>query len=314
MAALCRVLAREHDISFWCQSHTRRYIEKTLQGRFRFYRLPPMPTIVRNNSVKYAATIKANLRVFLHSAPLIRLLVDELQRLSVDAVIADYEPFVGRAAWRAGIPVVLFNHQGVVNTHPAPRTSWLIARIVNLMMMSKNDRTFVSSFYNGDVGPLLRQEVLRQEPASGGHIFVYARDAFREVVVPALAGFPEWQFRVFPGDRWSFAQSLASCRGVIAPAGHQLTCEVLRFRKPLLVFPQKHQYEQVLNAQMIVRSGWGLRGSVRRIRQAIDEFLSRLDAFPLRSPDPAVRFLFDDDSERAAKMVVETFRSLLNQK
>jgi uncharacterized protein (TIGR00661 family) len=310
MTALCRALTRRHRITFWCPLHVRELLQRSLP-QSTYFRLPYLKAVYRNNAIDNVATVRHNLGLFLSSSSIAALLSRRLRRLRVDAVISDYEPLIVRAARSAGIPVLHLNHQHVIDNHPALRTSWFKAMAVQVIVMRNARPCITSSFYNGDVGPLLRPEITALTPTRGDFVFVYAREAFREHIVPALGAFPQTKFLVFPSAEHHYANSLAACRGVIAPAGHQLTSEALHLKKPLLVFPQKGQYEQQLNARMLERSGWGIIGELPTMTESIETFLGSIDRFPLHEPDPRVRYCLHDDTDRAVALVEERLEQLV---
>jgi UDP:flavonoid glycosyltransferase YjiC (YdhE family) len=314
MSALCGALSREHQLSVWCPKHTIESMRPNLPEA-TFYRLPPVPTIYKGNAVDYVATIRANFGVlFLRSKKLYGMLSRKLTRLGIDMVLSDYEPALPFAARRAGIPVALFNHQGVVNRHKAFKLSWFVARIVNQVMMPYGTYRYVSSFYNGDVGALLRREIRHARPTRGDYVLVYARRAFEEHIVPALDSFPDTPFRVFPGYPGDFVESLIGCRGVVAPAGHQLISEALHLGKPMLVFPQRGQYEQELNGCMLVRSGRGMVGNIKDVRGSLANFLDGLDSYPFHAPAPEVEFCMQDDTPKAVDLVLERARKVAKER
>lgn len=310
MAALCQGLSGEHRVLLLCPDHTWDRLRPRFPD-FDFASIPHLRTIYRNNSVDIGRSVACNLGHLLRRPSTTRRLADRLREMNIQALISDYEPFGPLAAKRAGIPVLLFNHQGVVDTHRSIRPSWFLAWFVNRVMMPHGNRHITSSFYNGDVGPLIRPEITGKTPTRGDFIFVYAREAFREHVVPALQRFPNTRFRVFPSEQNSFTDSLASCRGVVSPAGHQLISECLFLGKPLLVFPQQGQYEQELNARMLAATGWGMVGSIRRLPEAVASFLDALDRFPLHETSHEVRFCVHDDTPHAVRLVDEWLRQVV---
>ncbi|MBM3314807.1 hypothetical protein FJY71_03060, partial [candidate division WOR-3 bacterium] len=182
--------------------------------------------------------------------------------------------------------------------------------LTNRVMMPRSDGRILSSFYNGDVGALLRPEIAGRHEEPADFVVVYARAGFGEYILPAIGRHPETTFRVFPSAEYDFAQSLAACRGVIAPAGHQLTSEALHLRKPLLAFPQENQYEQDLNARMLERSGWGIRGGMDRIEEDVDRFLKLVPFFPLHPEEPGVVFRYDDCTDPATRRLELMLESL----
>jgi uncharacterized protein (TIGR00661 family) len=313
MAALCQGLCGEHRILLLCPDHT----WERLRPRFPdsdFVSIPHMKTVYRNNSVDIGRSVACNVGHFLRRPSTTRRLAARLQGMGIQALISDYEPFGPLAAKRAGIPVLLFNHQGVVDTHRSLKPSWFLAWFVNRVMMPYGNCHITSSFYGGDVGPLIRPEITGRTPTREDFVFVYAREAFREHVIPVLDRFPDTKFRVFPSQRHSFTDSLASCRGLVAPAGHQLISECLSLGKPLLVFPQQGQYEQELNARMLAASGWGMVGSIRRLPEALGDFLAVLDRFPLHGHSNGIRLRLQDDTGEAVRLVGDWLRNTVRTK
>jgi len=310
MTALCLELTARHRVTVFCPNHTRESMQSTLPD-CRFRDLPGIPTVYRGNGVRMLATVKRNAGTFLRSGGLVRELARDLEWLRVDAVVCDYEPFLPRAARLARTPAILFNHQGVVDRHPTPRPARLVAWLTNRVMMPPATARIVSSFYNGDVGPLLRPEIAGRREPKGDFVVVYARPGFAEHIQPVLRWFPGTEFRVFPSRQYDFAQSLAACRGAIAPAGHQFTSEALHLHKPLLAFPQERQYEQELNARMLERSGWGIRGRVERAEADVARFLKLLPWFPLCRPDGKVVFRFHDSTGQAARRIERVLDGVL---
>jgi len=302
MSALCQQLAGRHRVTVWCPEHTREFM-RPLLPECRFESLPWIRTVYDGNRVKIAATVRANAGTFLRSGKLVGELARALDDLAADAVVSDYEPFLVLAARRARIPAIRFSNQAVIDRHPALRLSWLVAWLTNRLMMPPAQAQVVSSFYNGDVGALVRSELAGRRGERENFVLVYARHGFAEQILPVLKAFPGQEFRIFPSDRHDFAQSLAACRGVIAPAGHQLTSEAAHLGRPLLAFPQENQYEQELNARMLERSGWGMRGRTDHTLEDVDRFLRFMPYFPLRRPDRGVLFRFHDCTDLAAERV-----------
>lgn len=302
MTALCGPLSERHRVTIWCPRHTRLTMQPRLP-RCTFHAMPYTPTLYDGNKVRNWATVRANAGLFWRGGRLVRALARKLEALGADAVVADYEPFLPRAARLAGIPSILFNHQGVVDLFPKFQPSWFIAWTVNRIMMPVATGRILSSFYDGDIGALLRPEIAGRREPPEDFILVYARRGFDEHILPVLDKFPGTRFRVFPSREHDFAQSLAACRGMIAPAGHQLTSEALHLRKPLLAFPQSGQYEQEINARMLERTGWGIHGRLKHTERDVSRFLELLPRFPLREPDPRFNFRFDDSTGEAVRLL-----------
>ena len=95
-------------------------------------------------------------------------------------------------------------------------------------------------------------------PQKKDFFLVYEKTPFfRKTLKEHLSKIEQINFKFFPDRHQDFIKALASCRGIIAPAGHQLICEACYLKKPLLVIPEKGQHEQHLNARMLELSGRG---------------------------------------------------------
>jgi len=152
------------------------------------------------------------------------------------------------------------------------------------------------------VGPLLRPEVIHARPTRGDHILSYLRPHTPGSVLELLAHFRRDVCIYGLGQRPSvgtlhfkelnaqtFAEDLASCRGVIAASGHQLLSESVYFRKPVLALPEERHHEQEINGFHLQQMGGGLSVSLNRLNEShVREFRERLDEFSTNLEDVAL--------------------------
>jgi uncharacterized protein (TIGR00661 family) len=230
----------------------------------------------------------------------------KMKEQKIAGVLSDFEPFTATAAWKAGIPLLNLNHPAVVLRYFSLLPDAVSAKVVASVMTPPAQKNLICSFYDGDVGPILRDEIRRAVPVKGDYILVYVKESSREQVRTALSAFPEKDFRFFPDHSQNFISALAGCSGVIAPAGHQLLSESLFLKKPVLAIPQKGQYEQRLNTRMLKASGWGRGADLNNLARDAEAFLKDLDQFPFE-PDPFHKFLFDDHTGRTADIILSFF-------
>jgi uncharacterized protein (TIGR00661 family) len=237
-------------------------------------------------------------------------LAAELEEFRPDGLLSDFEPFLPEAAARLGLPVVQLNHPGIVTRFARSEPGALVTRLVAARMMGRFDRLLLSSFYGGDLGPIIRPEILRAGRSAKGEdfILVYARDGLAERFRELAGRGRRERFRFFPNPAEDFPSALAACRAVVAPAGHQSLSEALFLRKPIFAVPLSGQLEQALNAEMLRRSGRGDWASAEDFEEPLFRFLAELDEYP-RKADPSVRFRFRDDGPRAARIVESFFAS-----
>lgn len=224
-----------------------------------------------------------------------------LRELGVGVVINDYEPFSAIAAKRIGIPVLQFNHPGIVVQSPSIMPDALAVKFIARFMMPSYDKRIFCSFYNGDVGPMIRQELsdaaAAASPSPGDYYVVSLKESYRRPVLKRLHQMGIRNYRLFPNPDDHYPSAVANCRAVITSAGHQTLSECIHMGKPVFAIPQRGQYEQRLNARMLVASGWGSHGSIRNLKRTLPDFISRLDEYP-RKAVPWVKFNFNNDTDR----------------
>ncbi len=301
---LARRLQRDHRVVIWAPRSVLSFLRQNLPD-VSFHHLPLLALSKRKHRICMLPTVARNAGLVLALPRVVRKLRRQLEQQGVDGVISDYEPFLSRAAIGLGLPVVTFCHQAVLDRYPDFSPEGMTARLLNRFMIPlRTSRVVSSSFFDGDVGPLIRQELLRQPLQQNGHVVVYASRSIRAELLPALAQNRGVDFRLFPDSSRDYVSELTSARAIIAPAGHQTLSEALCLNKPVLTFPQPGQNEQQLNARMAARTGRATVGNIDNAATDIALFLERLEVFPFHAPDPDVRFLLRDDTERAAELIV----------
>ncbi len=221
----------------------------------------------------------------------------EVERCRPDLVIADFEPILPRAARRARVPFVSFDHQHylVAGDHSElPFGLRQQARAAAPFVRALYDwqrATIVSSFYTTAlrpayrnttwVGTLLRPEILETRPARGSHLLAYIRRHAPARTLAALAASgrrvrvyglgaraSEGSLSFHAVDERRFLDDLADCAALVSTAGNQLMGEALHFGKPVLVMPEVRNFEQAVNAHFLERSGagWSVRGELTNER------------------------------------------------
>lgn len=272
--------------------------------------VPALQQVVLGNRVDLRATARANWPHARHSLETIDRLANALTESGADLVVADHEPFLPRAARRAGVPVVALSHQ-LVLTHTRVRvpfryapSAWGTRAGIALLEPPGETPAIVPSFFFPPlragrdatlVGPTLRDDVLNARPSRDGPVLVYLNegtgmDAFlatlgaigvRAVVYGAPRGAvapPGVVLR--PPGRAAFLHDLARARAVVATAGFTLLSEALHLGKPILALPNRGFFEQTVNALYLERLGRGEAVHRRAVRPAdLAGFLSRADRY-----------------------------------
>ncbi len=247
-----------------------------------------------------------------------------------DLTITDFEPFTPFVSRLHRVPFISVDNihiltAGKLSTPKAWRKDRLIANAVVRGVYTLPRRYVISSFFFPElkkgqtrtalVGPLLREEALRQQPKNNGHLLLYAPsetsgrvilDLVRQAKKKAIAyGFPERgeqdgiTFREPCTE--TFLEDLASCSAVITGGGHSLISEALYLGKPVYSVPIKGQFEQMLNGHELQKLGYGLydldptKRRLIRFLKGIERFRTRIKDDQKKCPE---RFRGNEDAFR----------------
>ncbi len=301
IVALSEYLENEYDIVYFVPDTVRGFLRQHLGG-VKTVVIPSFHFVLENHSIDYVKTAAGNISYIFQFEKIISGIRSQLSDCRIDAVVCDFEPFVSRAALSLGIPLMNFSHPGILIKTLPFTPAGIISRLVARFMTPGAQVTAFCSFYDGETGPVIRKEIRMQKPTAGNYFLVYTKQDSRKKMFKSLKKFPEYRFEVYPGNDRNFAEALAGCRGVIAPAGHQLISEALYLGKPVLAFPQKGQYEQTVNARMLQKSGRGMYGRLRHAERDMKKFFTLIDKFPF-PPDPFERFCFTDDTPHVIDLI-----------
>ena len=266
--------------------------------------IPSFQFVLRNHGVDYFETGKVNAGHLLHFNEITGRIQEQLKEYQIDALVCDFEPFVSRAASGMGLPLLNLNHPGIVLKTLPLSLNGIVSRSVARFMTPRAQDTLFCSFFNGEVGPIIRREIREKSPRREDFFLVYTKKDSREKVMHALSAFPEYNFDIFPQEGGDFADALSRCKGIIAPAGHQLLSEALYLGKPVLAFPQKNQYEQKINARMLEKSGYGIHGRFHRMRKDMKRFFGKIEDLPARQ-NRFERFKFTDDTDYVVDYITQ---------
>ena len=276
--ALAEILEKNYRIVFWAPEH----LAGELSGYFpdaKVRTIPYLKFVQRGFSIDYMKTASVNAGLLLFPDSVCAKISRELVEEKVEAVISDFEPFTSRAAKMSGLPVLQLNHPGVVTRIASLSPVTIASQLVALYMMANSDRTIICSFFSGDVGPIVRAELRSKKITNGDYFVVYQKPLYRDYLAPVIAATGRDRFRIFPDPKADYAESLAGCAALIAPAGHQSISEALALGKPVFAIPVEGQYEQELNAQKLRESGFGDFSLYREIGTSLPRFIESLPKY-----------------------------------
>jgi uncharacterized protein (TIGR00661 family) len=225
-------------------------------------------------------------------------------------VITDFEPMTAYLAGHYSVPLISIDNQHRMRyvKYDCPPGLSVEARVTKTIiraMVPRPDVSLVTTFCFGETTndrtflfpPILRREVLAQQPEDGDHILVYLTSGF-ESFLDELSHFPRESFLVYgydrsdragamtfkPFSREGFLRDLATAKAVLATAGFTLISEALYLKKPFMAMPMEGQFEQQLNAFQLERLGYG-KGVTDVAPEAIGDFLYRLPEYAERLED-----------------------------
>lgn len=278
LVALAPLLEERYEMHYFVPEGLKRFLEEKLPS-FTFYPLPHFSFVKKEDRVQWIATSFKTVPQLIHFRAEVKKLQTNLRKLRIQAVLSDYDPYLSWAAKGAGIPVMQINHPGIISrSFPINPFGWIPA-LVSLFLEGPWTERIHISFFQGDVGPLFRHSLFKYPIADGGYVLVNLKPAYRDPVLGVLRSMSGIQYKVFPTKDGNFEEALAGCSAVLSSAGHQIITEALILGKPILVIPQKGQYEQQLNAWMLKQTKKGTFTTISRLRKDLPAFLKKLDEY-----------------------------------
>jgi uncharacterized protein (TIGR00661 family) len=218
-------------------------------------------------------------------------------------VVTDYEPITCHVGHKLKLPVIAIDNQHLLTdteiTYPREyRKEAAAAKLVTRLMTPHADAYLVISFFTARLKkkktflfpPILREEVLKTAPSAGDFVLVYVTSPAAELT--DLLKTVRQKFVCYGFNREgtdanlefrkpgldTFLRDLSGCRAVIANAGFSLISEALYLRKPYLAWPVKRQFEQVLNAYYIGKTGYGAYWDDLS-KERVESFLFNLESY-----------------------------------
>lgn len=301
-AALADDLRKKYRVVVFCPRHVFPFMRDNL-GEIDLEEIPYFSFVKHRERIDYARTVWANLPKTVHFPLAVRKIAKRLRAYNADALISDYDPFGAFAADSIGMPILQINHPSVVLRQRDFSLEAILAKIISLVLMGKYHRKLIVSFYNGDVGPLVRRGIQASGGGDEDFFVAYLKPSYRKVMLQTLRRLSIRNVHVFPDPNKNIIEYLSRCRGVISSAGHQFMSEALVLGKPVFVVPQMGQYEQRLNAEMLEKSGRGTWSTIDDLDTRLPEFVHNIAAYPRPSMAPEIQYRFDNDIDRVVRKI-----------
>jgi len=269
--------------------------------------IPGFTFVYRNNRVELGASAWGNLPLLRRRGGIIRELTRLIEGWQPHLAITDFEPFLPRAAHRAGLRCIGLDHQGVIPYARPPlplgqRIPAFAARLVTQQTGYREAARLATSFFypplppGGNVQffpPILREKVRALTPRDDGFVVVYQTSSSFTRLPELLKTLP-FEFKVFAYEREGrdgnlsyyprsdvrFIEEVGNASWVLTNGGYTLMSEALYLGKPVFSLPVAWQFEQWLNARYLHDLGYGVMcDDLRDFPAKITEFCSQLDRF-----------------------------------
>ena len=244
---------------------------------------------------------------------------DELDKDAPNLIITDSEPFAYFYAYKRKIPIIVMtNVLSTAANYPALpkklKTRGLALQNIALKTYIELTNTKRSTFVEPSIDKkhpkvinlkysdlIVRKKPEEVKQINSGKEFYYTsvgsatEDALIENIKKVLPKFKDKFFVIVAdkikkeihGDNFILLPFLKDpfpyikgCSGIISPAGYTIISEALVYGKPILAVPVKNHLEQVVNAFLVEKQGFGLACyDAANLEKSMREFFSRLPKF-----------------------------------
>ena len=225
-----------------------------------------------------------------------------------DVVITDFEPLCAAYARWSRTPLVAVDNINMIDRcrHDREivgpqRDDYRLARTIVRAMVPNAGEYLVTTFFRPPLArrrttlipPIVRPEIARATCEQGDHLVVYSNGAKRQIEALKATGVPclvygmrggpdepvkDGNLELRPPSNEGFVEALRTCRGVVAGGGFSLMSEAVYLGKPLLAIPLRGQFEQLMNARYLHRTGYGMYVE-RTSKAALQLFLEGMGGF-----------------------------------
>ncbi|MDH7499871.1 MAG: glycosyltransferase family protein, partial [candidate division NC10 bacterium] len=190
---------------------------------------------------------------------------------------------------------------------PGIRADYLIAKNTVRYLYPLGRINLVNTFYPFPheeeegvffLGPILPREVLaaKESIEEGSFVLVYPKPPNERLFLEFIQGISHLDFifyvrdpgrfqdtahiRFKPFSPEGFLRDLVCCRFALSTAGHQLPCEALFLKKPMMVVPEGGQFEQFYNGKKLEEMGLGISVPLSEMRpERVSHFADRLESY-----------------------------------
>jgi uncharacterized protein (TIGR00661 family) len=276
---------------------------RILKERFKTFRVKGFQMIFTKGVLDKVKTLQYNLENFPKNLRKLKRFHKLVKEFKPELCISDMEPIVPILAYWNKLPLISVDNQHRLTNlkFEVPKKyigDFIIAKQVVNNFVRRAEKFIITSFTKMPIKkkntiiipPIIRKEVQKLRPKQGNKILVYLTRKNRKIL-KVLKQTKE-QFVIYGYDKNRkignlhfkkknhFLNDLRDCRAVIGTAGYTLISEAIYLKKPYLAMPLQGQFEQVLNALFLKKSGMGTYVEIEEFdKEKIREFLGNLGSY-----------------------------------
>ncbi len=302
---------QKHEIKIIAGGKAFNFLSKDFDDMFKC----EWPGVVyKNNKVRIVHSIlRLSYRTILGTLPNLFQISKIIKEFKPDLLITDAEPIGFNAAVFSDIKrISIDNPQAVVYKKYKVKfretPAWLFLSFALKISIFGADKYIIYDFFDEQMKdekimflkPLIQEGILKQKTKYGDHVFVYqtsiSNDYLFEVLKKINEKFVVYGMNKDETDRnltykkfneKDFYRDICSSKAIISNGGFTVISEALFLKKPILVLPIHHQFEQILNGKFVENLGAGA-SHLKFDEQRIKDFFKNLDTYKknLKSYDP----------------------------
>jgi len=264
------------------------------------------------------------------------LLKRVIKNFQIKLIINDFEPFSRWFARATNIPLITIDNQLTSQlcrvSFPLKYFSEFMSIKILEFLYPLGDYRFVTSF-NPKLTPvrkifcpntfivpsILRKEIFEFKPKKENFILVYqTAPIYKKKLFKIFRKFPQEKFICYnlglPSKTRNiilkkfaekeFLEDLSKAKAIIINGGFTLMSEAIYLKKPILSFPIKGDFEQILNGLLLEKSGYGIF-SQKIEEKILEKFLKNLPTFEkkLEKYQQEKNFIFEKKLERVLNKI-----------
>ncbi|MBU4534458.1 MAG: glycosyltransferase [Euryarchaeota archaeon] len=278
---LLEEMSSRYDIMIFASDRAYQYLSKKFDNVHEIY---GFNTVYEDNRVKNKKTFVRSMK----SLPRdlkgnLQLLYKIARDFKPHAIVSDFEFYASLLSNVLRIPLISIDNmhiitQGKIEYPSKFKKDKIKAEAVVRSFIVRPERFIIMSYFFPPLKnkksviypPVLRKEIINLQPAYGDYILVYQTSASNLKLIEVLKktpykfviyGFNKSQemknlhFKIFNEN--DFFNDLENSQAIISNGGFGLISEALYLKKPVYSIPVQGQFEQILNAVYLQKSGYG---------------------------------------------------------